>query len=108
VAAGSIFAPLDIDSEATCSVWPTPPGGPPHAISAAGSPPIVVVGSTGDPITPYRWAVHLAAQLGTGVLLTRVGDGHTAYGASACVRAAVGTYLVDLRLPPAGTRCPSS
>lgn len=106
-AAAPIFGPLDVDAESACAVWPAPASTGPHAISAAGSAPIMVVGSTGDPITPYPWAQHLAAQLGTGVLLTRVGDGHTAYSASSCVRTAVDAYLVALRPPAAGTRCAS-
>ncbi len=108
IAEAPIFGPLNVDGEAVCALWPSPGTASPHPLVATGSPTIVVVGSTGDPITPYAWAVHLAAQLGTGRLLTRVGDGHTAYGASACVRAAVQTYLVDLRAPAPGTRCPSS
>ncbi len=73
-----------------------------------GSPPIVVVGSTGDPITPYHWAQSLAGELSHGVLLTRVGDGHTGYESSSCVRQAVDQYLITLAPPPAGTRCASN
>jgi pimeloyl-ACP methyl ester carboxylesterase len=102
-----VFGLLDLYSEMTCSLWPVPATGTAHAITAAGAPPIVVVGSTGDPITPYGWAVSLAHQLRRGVLLTRVGDGHTGYGSSSCVRDAVDRYLVDLVPPPAGQRCPS-
>jgi hypothetical protein len=105
--AAPVFGPLDVLSEISCSVWPVPASGRPHAITAPGTPPIVVVGSTGDPVTPYAWARHLAAQLSKGVLLTRVGEGHTGYGASSCVRAAVDRYLVDLEPPAAGTRCAS-
>ena len=101
------FGLLDLYSELTCAVWPVKATGTVGPISAPGSPPIVVVGSTGDPITPYRWAVSLAHQLHRGVLLTRVGDGHTGYGASQCVRNAVDSYLVDRKAPAAGTRCPS-
>jgi pimeloyl-ACP methyl ester carboxylesterase len=106
-ASAPVFGPLDVLSEISCSVWPVAPTGRPHAMTAPGTPPIVVVGSTGDPVTPYAWARHLAAQLPKGVLLTRVGEGHTGYGASSCVRAAVDRYLVDLRPPAAGTRCAS-
>lgn len=102
-----IFGPTNVDGEVVCALWPDPGTTGPHPLAAPGSAPIVVVGSTGDPITPYEWAVRLAAQLGNARLLTRVGDGHTAYGASACVRAAVQSYLVGLRLPAPGTRCPS-
>ena len=70
-----------------------------------GAPPIVVVGSTGDPATPYAWAVALSKQLESGVLVTRQGEGHTGYEFSACVKAAVDTYLVDLTVPKAGLTC---
>src|SRR5205814_420995 len=48
-------------------------------IHAPGAQPIVVVGTTRDPATPYRWAVALAHQLDSGVLVSRDGDGHTGY-----------------------------
>ncbi len=66
-----------------------------------------MVGSTGDPITPYRWAQSLAGELANGVLLTRVGDGHTAYQASSCIRTWVDRYLITLATPPPNTRCSS-
>ena len=102
-----VFGLLDLYGEAQCSVWPVPATGTIGPIRAQGSPPIVVVGSTGDPVTPYSWAQSLARQLARGVLLTRVGDGHTAYGSSACIRTQVDRYLTSLTVPAAGTRCPS-
>ena len=48
-------------------------------VTAKGAPPIVVLGTTGDPATPYAWAQSLAGQLPGGVLLTLRGQGHTAY-----------------------------
>jgi pimeloyl-ACP methyl ester carboxylesterase len=102
-----VFGLLDLYSEITCSVWPVKATGTVGPIHAPGSPPIVVIGSTGDPITPYSWAVSLSHQLDHGVLLTRIGDGHTGYGASSCVRDAVDRYLVGLKPPPSGTRCQS-
>jgi pimeloyl-ACP methyl ester carboxylesterase len=105
--AAPIFGVLNLDSEAGCSVWPLPATGRIGPIRAAGSPPIVVVGSTGDPVTPYSWAQSLSRQLADGVLLTRVGSGHTAYLNSSCIRTQVGRYLIGLAPPPAGTRCNS-
>lgn len=102
-----VFGLANLYSGLLCTVWPAPPSDHPQRITAAGSPPIVVVGSTGDPATPYSWAQALASQLSKGVLLTRVGEGHTAYLSSQCVRNAVDAYLVDLRPPAAGTRCAS-
>ncbi len=106
-AAAPVFGVQNLYSQVGCAVWPVPATGKVGPIRAAGSPPIVVVGSTGDPITPYRWAQSLASELSNAVLLTRVGDGHTAYGYSSCIRSAVDRYLIDLTPPAAGTRCPS-
>lgn len=102
-----IFGLQNLYSELTCSVWPVPATGKVGPLKAAGSAPIVVVGSTGDPITPYQWAQSLASQLQNGILLTRVGDGHTGYRASSCIRTNVDKYLIDLTAPAAGIRCPS-
>jgi len=86
--------------------WPIPATGEPHALHATGSAPILVVGTTYDPATPYPWAQALASQLDNAVLLTRVGDGHTAYGmGSSCVNKAVDSYLTTGEPPAAGTVC---
>jgi pimeloyl-ACP methyl ester carboxylesterase len=102
-----VFGLLDLYGSIQCAVWPVPATGTVGPVRAVGSPPIIVVGSTGDPVTPYRWAQSLSRELANGVLLTRVGDGHTAYGSSACIRTNVDRYLISLTVPPAGTRCPS-
>jgi pimeloyl-ACP methyl ester carboxylesterase len=89
-----------------CEVWPYAPTGKTAPVSAAGAAPIVVIGSTGDPATPYEWAVSLADQLQSGVLVTRVGEGHTGYNqGNACVDGAVDAYLVDGVVPEDGLRC---
>ena len=51
----------------------------PRRLRAEGAAPIVVIGTTRDPATPYAWAVALADQLESGVLVTYEGDGHTGY-----------------------------
>ncbi|MGC5365602.1 alpha/beta hydrolase [Streptomyces sp. DT24] len=89
-----------------CAHWPTKPTGTPHRIHAEGAAPIVVVGTTRDPATPYKWARSLAEQLSSGTLLTYRGDGHTAYGrGSDCIDTAINTYLVEGTPPPAGKEC---
>ncbi|MFB7278875.1 alpha/beta hydrolase [Streptomyces hydrogenans] len=89
-----------------CTYWPTPATGRPHRITADGAAPILVVGTTRDPATPYKWAEALADQLSSGTLLTYEGDGHTAYGrGSDCVDTAINTYLLEGTPPPAGKRC---
>ncbi|MFB6890092.1 alpha/beta hydrolase [Kitasatospora sp. NPDC056327] len=88
-----------------CRSWPFRSAEKAHPIKAEGSAPILVVGSTGDAATPYAWSERVAGSLAQGVLLTREGEGHTAYGRSACIRTAVHAYLVDGTVPAAGTRC---
>jgi pimeloyl-ACP methyl ester carboxylesterase len=72
---------------------------------AQGSAPILVVGNTGDPDTPYADSVKLAHTLANGHLLTWDGEGHTARRKSACAEAHMYEYLLRLVVPPAGTVC---
>ena len=72
---------------------------------AQGAPPILVVGTTGDPATPYEWSVQLAEYLDSGVLYTVEGEGHTAYTNIACATEVVNAYLVDLEVPADGSSC---
>ncbi|MFC9649600.1 alpha/beta hydrolase [Streptomyces sp. NPDC056937] len=89
-----------------CTYWPTKATGSPHRIEAKGAAPIVVVGTTRDPATPYKWARSLAAQLSSGTLLTYNGDGHTAYGrGSDCIDTAINTYLLEGTPPADGKKC---
>ncbi|MEV4348298.1 alpha/beta hydrolase [Actinoplanes sp. NPDC049596] len=89
-----------------CAVWkgdrdPYPVG------KAVGAPPIVVVGTTGDPATPYENTADLASMLGVGHVLTWEGEGHTAYPSTQCITQAVDSYLIDLKVPQEGLRCPA-
>jgi pimeloyl-ACP methyl ester carboxylesterase len=78
----------------------------PRTIKGAGAAPIVVVGTTRDPATPYEWAVSLADELESGVLVSRDGDGHTGYNAgNECVDEAIESYLVDGTVPEDGLEC---
>jgi pimeloyl-ACP methyl ester carboxylesterase len=91
-----------------CLAWPLP--AQPAAVGAppVGLPPILVVAGTHDPSTPPWEAAPLATALGTGVVLTRDGIGHTSgYSATtnACLRTALVAYLVTLTAPSAGTVC---
>ena len=90
-----------------CSDWPVKPKGAMGPLSAAGVPPILLVGGTVDNITPYSWAQGVNKQLAGSVLLTRKGYGHVSYDKSECVKQAVDAYLIDLTLPAPGTVCES-
>jgi len=89
-------------NDVACAYWPVPPARVPAPVAAPGAPPILLVGSTGDPATPYAWAQAVARQMMSSVLVTRVGEGHAGYPSSACVRTAVDAYLIDGTLPAAG------
>ncbi len=89
-----------------CQSWTQRPTLVPATVAAPGSAPIIVIGTTRDPATPYEWSEALAEQLDSGVLVTWDGDGHTAYGnGSACVDKAVDRYLNLGKAPSTDVRC---
>lgn len=93
----------------SCSQWPVPGTWEHPDVSAPGSAPIVVIGNTGDPATPYAGAKAMAAALGkgVGVEVTYRGQGHGAYNSGdACVKRVVDAYLLDGTVPKPGTVCP--
>jgi pimeloyl-ACP methyl ester carboxylesterase len=65
----------------------------------------LVVGTTGDPATPYQQAVSLAKILSGATLLTFEGEGHTAYGSSDCVNKYVEDYLLGEEFPASELLC---
>ena len=81
------------------------PAGGAAPVLAPDAPPILVIGNTGDAVTPYAAAEEAAARLSHAALLTYDGEGHTSFGWSVCLNRALTDYLIDLRLPEAGTVC---
>jgi pimeloyl-ACP methyl ester carboxylesterase len=67
--------------------------------------PVLIVGTTGDPATPYHGAKELVRRLDGSRLLTFVSTEHTAYPKNPCINKAVDNYLLSGRLPRVGTRC---
>lgn len=91
---------------APCSSWFGHSELAPAPVSSTTEAPILVIGTTYDPATPYAWAVALADQLATARLITYVGDGHTAFGnGNRCLDGAVNSFLASGTVPPRGTRC---
>ncbi|MCX4767472.1 alpha/beta hydrolase [Streptomyces sp. NBC_01275] len=71
-----------------------------------GTPKMLLVGTRGDPATPYRWTVETARRLGSSaVVLDNKGEGHTGYGSSKCVHRKVDDFLLYGSLPPSGSSC---
>ncbi|MGA5766089.1 alpha/beta hydrolase [Streptomyces pseudogriseolus] len=93
----------------TCTDWAVQGAADHPDVAAPAAAPILVIGNTGDPATPYEGARSMAKALGegVGVELTYDGQGHGAYNSEdRCVRNAVHGYLLDGEVPEAGTVCP--
>ena len=102
------FASTFDGAELGCQAWGHTNPQPSKKLHAKGAAPILVIGTTGDPATPYEDAVSLADQLDSGQLLTWEGNGHTAYASSGrgpCVIKAVDTYLLSGTMPKKGLTC---
>ncbi|OEJ33618.1 alpha/beta hydrolase [Streptomyces subrutilus] len=92
----------------SCTGWPVAGAWETPDVSAPGSAPILVIGNTGDPATPYEGARRMVERLGpgVGVELTYKGEGHGAYNSGdTCVQDAVNAYLIEGKTPAAGTVC---
>ncbi len=80
----------------------------PQDVQAKGAAPILVVGTTGDPATPYKWAEALAEQLDSAQLITWQGNAHVAYPrGNKCITKAVDGFLLDGQLPEDNLTCTS-
>lgn len=89
-----------------CAVWPYAFQGERSEIHAEGAAPILVIGTTNDPATPYVWAEALASQLDSGHLVTYQGEGHTAYNKSnSCIADVVDDYLISGTVPAEDPLC---
>jgi pimeloyl-ACP methyl ester carboxylesterase len=91
-----------------CTPWKAKPTPLPKVAAVDTAAPVLVVGNTGDPVTPYQGAQDMARDLKDDALLTWQGQGHTSYPKTPCVAGAVDAYLVDLTVPPNGQTCPTS
>ncbi|MEV0635134.1 alpha/beta hydrolase [Streptomyces sp. NPDC050619] len=99
---------LGWDTAGWCHDWPVAGQRDTPEVSAPGAAPILVVGNTGDPATPYEGARKMADELGkgVGVMLTWEGEGHGAYGSgSECVDSTVNAYLLNGTVPKDGKVC---
>jgi pimeloyl-ACP methyl ester carboxylesterase len=108
-AAAPVFGVPILSHLTVCAHWASQ-GEKPAAPENVTSPPILVLGTTQDPATPYAWAQATALRLGPSArLFTYDGEGHTAYARKIpCVDATVDDYLLSGMLPAAGQRCSAS
>ncbi|MEV7959378.1 alpha/beta fold hydrolase [Streptomyces sp. NPDC088141] len=91
---------------AGCVGWPNEVNNPQHRLRVTEAPKILMLHSLHDPANNYAWATNVHRQTrGTTVLLPYEGAGHSVYGRSDCTRGAVDDYLMERKLPGAGSRC---
>jgi pimeloyl-ACP methyl ester carboxylesterase len=93
-----------------CYKWPFKSVDTPGPLPAVGSAPILVIGTTGDPATPYAMAKHVSTILQNGHLVTYHGDGHTAYNkgtskGNICVNNTVDDFFVNGTVPKTDPEC---
>lgn len=86
--------------------WPWPSTAKREKVKIEGAQPILLVGNTGDPATPYEMARSVHKQIPNSRLLTWKSYSHTAYGlGSDCVQDTVDKYLVSGVLPDSDVTC---
>jgi pimeloyl-ACP methyl ester carboxylesterase len=100
-----LFGGLFAQQLLLCSSWPVPAQQLP-APGGHNAPPILVLSTADDPITPEAGTQRTARQLASGVLVSWEGGGHGALTQSPCATAAVQHFLVDAQVPTDGTACP--
>ncbi|MFJ2761314.1 alpha/beta hydrolase [Streptomyces prasinus] len=90
-----------------CTDWPVDGHASTVDVKADGAGPVLVIGNTGDPATPYEGAKKMADALGegVGVHLTVDDEGHGTYGVNKCLTEIVDKYLLDGTVPKNDTVC---
>ncbi len=99
--------PADLPKGTDCVGLPIAPFPLPD-IAARLTVPVLVVGTVGDPATPYANTEKLAKALTSGVVITWEGEGHTAFPKTDCITNVVSKYLVSLTVPATDPDCPSN
>lgn len=102
----TVLGPL-LGPDLSCATWPVRSTNDTQAkISYSGTTPVVILGTTGDPATPYEYAQHMHRALASSRLITLNGDGHLAFDQSTCVQAKVLAYF-DNGVTPQDSTCTS-
>ncbi len=101
-----LFGGLAAQSLVWCSPWPVPSAELPKPGRSA-IPPVLVLSTAADPVTPQQGTERTARELTSGVLVGWQGGGHGAVPESACATSAARRFLTDGVLPKDGTVCPA-
>ena len=106
VKAAPTLTRLSVIGDVACQNWPFHNRVAPPVVTGTGAAPIIILSSTGDPATPYQWGVALSKQLKSAHLITRRGEGHTAFNRGIpCIDNAVNDYFVSGVVPKRDPDC---
>jgi pimeloyl-ACP methyl ester carboxylesterase len=101
-----IFGPYLAYAGLACRYFPNLSSVEQIEIKSLKTKPILIVGTTRDPATPYKWAQSLAKIFEGSILITLDGDGHAGHGrGSTCVDSAVDRYLLTGATPKSELFC---
>lgn len=104
-----VFGPYLGFAGLPCKYWRAKPQLPNISLTKINTPPLLVIGVTGDPATPYKWAEELVKSFPKGTLVTLKGEGHTGHNrGNKCVDAAVDSYFLTGKIPPTPLICAQS
>ncbi len=104
-AVAPVFGPYLAYAGVSCNYWQAKPV-PKPALTNLKTNPLLVIGTTRDPATPYAWAQALHKVLLNSTLITLNGDGHTgANRGSTCVDQAMNKYLMTGISPESDLYC---
>jgi hypothetical protein len=104
--ASPIFGPAAAWDLMSCDAWPSKGDPASGEVSAVNAAPIVVIGNTGDPATPYEQTRSFAQKIGSSArMLTLEGEGHGAYDSDECIQKVVNAYLLGGKTPPNDSAC---
>ena len=103
-----IFGPYLASNETVCGYLFSRQFKRMKKLDLTGTSPLMIIGTTRDPATPYEWAIALSKSFPNSFLVTLEADGHTGQGRSnPCIDGAVKAYLIDFRGSSAPITCAS-
>ena len=109
VKAAPIFGPYLYLASLPCKYWKIGPQLPPMPLKNIDTDPVLVIGVTNDPATPYKWAQDLAKVFVNAKLLTLDGDGHTGHNqGNNCVDSVVDSYFLTGKIDSKPLICAKS
>lgn len=107
--AAPVFGPYLSFAGLPCKYWKAKPQLPKVSLAEIKTAPLLIIGVTGDPATPYKWAQSLAKTFPSSRLITLKGEGHTGHNkGNKCVDSAVNDYFLTGKIPLTPLICAES